>query len=112
MVISYLLPFALSFAVEALTAILLGYRSRSMLAGLFFINLATNPTANFIYRAGSYYHLFPGNLTSILWLEAAIVIVEWRYLNYMFAGRSRSMFLLSLVMNTVSFLVGLLIFRN
>lgn len=112
MVISYLLPFTLSFVVEALVAILLGYKSRVMLAGLLFINLATNPAANFVFRVGSYYHMFPGNLTSILWLEVIVVILEWRFMNYMFVGRSRSIFLLSLVMNTVSFSVGLLIFHN
>jgi len=42
-------------------------------------------------------------------LEVAVVIVEWRMLNYVFSGRSMSMFLLSMLMNAASFVAGLFV---
>ena len=107
---SYLWPFVLSFTIEIAAAIVIGYRNRSMIAGIFFINLMTNPATNFAFRFGCYYHLFSASVASMIGLEITVVIVEWLVLNYIFPGKSRSMFILSLSMNTVSFLIGLLIY--
>jgi hypothetical protein len=106
---SYLWPFALSVVVEAAVAFLLGYRNRDMVVVVFFINLMTNPASNLLIRAGWCYHLLSGSVPFTIGLEVAVVIVEWRVLNYVFCGRSKSMFILSLLMNTASFIAGLFV---
>jgi hypothetical protein len=106
---SYFWPFALSVIVEPAVALLLGYRNRDMLVVVFFVNLMTNPATNLFFRAGCYCHLLSGSVPSMIGLEVAVVIVEWRVLNYVFSGRSKSMFLLSLLMNTASFIAGLFV---
>jgi hypothetical protein len=106
---SYLWPFALSVIVETAVALLLGYRNRDFLVVVFFINLMTNPATNFLFRAGCSCHLFSGSIPSMTGLEVAVVVVEWRMLNYVFSGRSKSMFLLSMLMNMASFIAGLFV---
>jgi hypothetical protein len=106
---SYFWPFTLSVIVETAVALLLGYRSRDFLVVVFFINLMTNPATNLLFRAGCYCHLLSVSIPSMTGLEVAVVIVEWRMLDYVFSGRSKSMFLLSMLMNAASFVAGLFV---
>jgi hypothetical protein len=106
---SYFWPFTLGVIVETAVALLLGYRNRDMVAAVFFINLMTNPATNFLFRAGCSCHFLSGSIPSMTGLEVAVVIVEWRMLNYVFSGRSRSLFLLSMLMNAASFVAGLFV---
>jgi hypothetical protein len=106
---SYFWPFILGVIVEAAIALLLGYRNWDMFAAVFFINLMTNPATNFLFRVACSCHVLSGSIPSMIGLEVAVVIVEWRILNYVFSGRSKSLFLLSMLMNAASFIAGLFV---
>lgn len=91
-------------------ALAMGYRTWNMVAAVFLINLVTNPAANVIYRVGCRFHWLPSGFVTLIPLEILIVLVEWPLLSYTFCGRRRQMFILSLAMNSASFLAGLLIY--
>jgi len=109
LVIIVFLCFAMTVVIESGVAFALGYRSHRDLKCVFLVNVITNPALNFILIA---HNIFMGKSPSellIFVLEALIVIIEWRLLAKATNHGSKKMFLLSLAMNSASYLIGLLL---
>lgn len=112
MLISNLLTaLLLTIIIESLAAFLLGYRDKTLYITLALINIITNPLLNYILALVYYLGLYSLYGFAEIFLEAAVVIIEWRLLIYALGRESKSMFKLSLIMNISSYLTGLLIFR-
>jgi hypothetical protein len=122
--LNYLLALLLTWAVELPVAFLAGYKSKIFLSSsegrrvtstsskfllsLFLINLITNPLANWFFNLSN--HLTIDLYISILLIEAAVVLAEWKLLEYVLKRRDYMLLALSFMINAVSFFAGLLIF--
>ncbi|MHB1000669.1 MAG: hypothetical protein ACYC27_15620 [Armatimonadota bacterium] len=100
----------LCICVETIVALLMGYRSWRAVIAISLMNLVTNLAANYVVIAGNSFIPFMESFIYFILLEVLVIIVEWRILLYILRGKSRSIFILSLVMNILSFLAGFLIF--
>jgi hypothetical protein len=101
----------LTIAIEVIVALLFGLRSKQELWTVVLINVITNPLLNYLITVNGYFHLISQTTILILCLEVAVVLVEWRLLVWVLRQSTKKMLLLSFVMNTCSYLAGLLIFR-
>ena len=101
----------LTIAIEVIVALLFVLRSKQELWTVVLINVITNPLLNYLITVNGYFHLIPQTTILILCLEVAVVLVEWRLLVWVLRQSTKKMLLLSFVMNTCSYLAGLLIFR-
>ena len=101
----------LTIAIEVSIAWLFGLRSKTELWAVVLINVITNPLLNYFIMVNGNFHLISQTNALVLCLEAVIVLVEWRLLVWVLRQGVKKMLLLSFVMNTCSYLVGLLIFR-
>ncbi len=95
---------------EGFVAFLFGFRDKTSLIKIALINVITNPVMNYLALLVYNLKIVKVDLVLFLFLEALVVISEWRLLLYAFPKRKDNMFLLSLSMNTVSFIIGLLMF--
>jgi hypothetical protein len=109
MVAQYLLALFLTIAVEGGVAYLLGLRTRRHMLAIAAINTATHPILVYSLLVLGFLGL---NVTLgvIVLLEILVVAVEWRLLVYLFGNPSGRLFLVSLLMNAASFMVGILLF--
>jgi membrane-bound ClpP family serine protease len=105
----YLLALLLTIAIEGAVAYLVGFRKREYQLAIAMTNMITNPILNYIL-------LVLGNLgvdvtfVLVVILEILVVLAEWQLLVYVF-GNPRGKFLVTSVLgNTASFLVGILLF--
>ncbi len=106
---SFFLPLVLTIIIEGLVALAKGYRSRKQQLVIFLINLLTNSLLNFIVL----FCYFSASLDSlgflqILCLEVLIIIAEWRLLFYVFRDNSKKLLSLSITMNAISFILGVI----
>jgi hypothetical protein len=101
----------LTIAIEVIVALLFVLRSKQELWTVVLINVITNPLLNYLITVNGYFHLISQTTILILCLEVAVVLVEWRLLVWVLRQSTKKMLLLSFVMNTCSYLAGLLIFR-
>ncbi len=108
---SYLVALLLTIAIEIIVAIFFGYRKKSEIATIIFINLITNPLLNYLLFINGYFGITQINTTAILFLEIIIVLVEWLLLRFALQQNSKKLFALSLVMNFCSYIAGVLFFR-
>jgi len=99
-----LLALALTIAIEVPIAFALGYKR---LAAIVLINVITNPAINWLYSLLSFFSL--GGILTLVILEVIVILAEWKLLEYALAKKGRSILLLSVVINTVSFVVGMLL---
>lgn len=109
--INYLLALILTLAVELVVLILFGYRKKLEILVVILVNLITNPLLNFILLSNNYFGFLTVNSLTILLLEAAVVLVEWRFLVFALRKDPKKLLVLSLVMNICSYSVGFLSFR-
>lgn len=101
---------ALTVAVEGLFALIFGLRSRNQLLAILVINVITNPALNFLVALNNYLGFINQNLILLLCLEVIVVFIEWKLLVYALQLKTGRAFLFSVILNTASFLAGLLIF--
>ena len=101
----------LTIAVELTVAWLFGLRSKKELLTIVLVNVITNPLLNYLLMVNSHFRLISQTKVLMLFLEAGIVIVEWRLLVWALAQKANKMLALSAVMNASSFIAGLLLFR-
>jgi len=101
----------LTIAIEVIVALLFVLRSKQELWTVVLINVITNPLLNYLITVNGYFHLISQTTILILCLDVAVVLVEWRLLVWVLRQSTKKMLLLSFVMNTCSYLAGLLIFR-
>ena len=108
---SYLLALFLTIIIELIVAFFFGFRKKIDIIAIIFINLLTNPILNYLLLVNDYFSFFKSSLLIILFLEAIVVLLEWKLLVFALQGKSKNLLALSLVMNFCSYIVGVLFFR-
>lgn len=88
---------------------MLGYRDKQLILIIVLVNMLTNPFMNFIAILLIYLGLQEFFYYLILPLELLLIPVEWMILSYALPGRKKQLFVLSAVMNSFSFIIGLLV---
>jgi hypothetical protein len=105
---NYAVAFLLTIVLEVAVALLLGYRKRREIACVVLVNVFSHPLLCYLIWIADALRTAPVRPLEILLLEVGVVIVEWLLLCYALPRRGRSgLFLLSLAMNSVSYLTGL-----
>ena len=106
---SLLKSLGVTLILELAAGVLLGYRSGRDLLLIFLVNVLTNPLLGLILD-GIYLGLgiFPGWLI-LLPLEGAVVLSEGMLYRRRLSRESMNPFLLSLILNAISFLGGRMI---
>ena len=106
---TYVYSLILTLVTEIIVAIIFGFRTKLFIAVIVLINLITHPLLNFIIQ---FLHTLQINVDiyHIIPLEVAVIIAEWLLLLYVFGEPRKKLFLLSVTMNTVSFLAGIIVF--
>ena len=107
-VISYPLLFLLNVAIEITVAYLIGFRSKSWMEAVFFANLLTHPLLCYLLILNSIFSVV-AVLPLLAVLECAVVGVEYAFLASA-TGNKHGALRCSVVMNCVSFAVGLILF--
>jgi len=106
---SYLVTLLLTLIIEILVAFVFGYRNKFVLLSIIFVNLITNPLLNCILWLNTSLGFFTTITTNLILLEILVVIAEWLLLVFALRQSFKSLLLLSLTMNFVSFSVGLVL---
>ena len=105
----YLLALFLTIAIEGGVAYLLGLRKRQSMLAVLAINVITQPALNYLLLLLGYLNVNV-TFTLILALEILVVLVEWQLLVYVLRAPKGRFLAVSFLANTLSFLVGLLLF--
>ena len=100
----------LTEVVEVAVALFLGYRRPKEIIAVILVNLLTNPSLNFLLFLNDYYGVVQRGWPLILFLELAVIFIEWALLVIALRENKKSLLGLSFVMNTCSYLTGVLIF--
>ena len=107
---NYAIAFLLAIVLEVAVGLLLGYRKRQEIACIALVNVFSHPLATYLVWVSCALRLTPVRPLEILLLEVGVVIVEWLLLCYGLPRRRKSgLFVLSLAMNSVSYLAGILL---
>ena len=105
--IEYLGIFALNLFIESMAAWGLGRRKVEDYMAVLAVNAATHPLLTIIlmvaYRYGGY------SLTLVLVLEVVVVLVEWQLLCFMFRSKESQYLKQAIVMNLISYGVGVVL---
>jgi len=109
---SLLLALVLTIIIEEIVVALSGLRLKQLFLVVALINCITNPIANYLVILNNKFIFIKPSLMLIIPIELFIIFIEWRILEYAFPNRieKRSFFKLSIIMNSSSFLIGLIIF--
>jgi len=108
-VLPLIVALAMTEAIELIVALILGFRSTDQLWAVGYVNLITNPLLNYFLLFCAKFHVMAIGWGGILILEVLIVIAEWLLMLYALKKQPVRLFLLSLIMNTCSVAVGLMI---
>lgn len=104
-----LLTFALCLGftviLEELTALILGVRRKYDLLMILLVNIITNPPAVLLNMGFASFTALPEFLYVAV-LEILVVVVEWLFFKRMLDKQKVPLFLMSLILNLVSFAVG------
>jgi hypothetical protein len=108
--LNYLIAFLLTIVFEVAVALLFGYRKWMEIAAIFWVNVFTHPLLIYLVLIINALRSVPTRPLEILLFEIGVVVVEWQLLCYALPQRLKSrLLLLSLMMNGVSYLAGLLL---
>jgi hypothetical protein len=108
---SLALAFLLNLVLETAVALWLGFHKRWEIACVLCVNVFSYPWLVFIVLLLARHGQGPLDVPVILLLETGVVLVEWLLLGLGLPHCSRSrLLILSLIMNSVSFLTGCLTF--
>ena len=105
----YLIALLLTLIIEGGIAYLLGLRTGRYILAVAMINVLTHVTLNYLLFVLGYLGV-SASFMLIVVLEIGVVIVEWQLLVYVFREPRRRFLAVSILGNTASFLVGLLLF--
>jgi hypothetical protein len=108
---NYLLALFLTIAIELVVAFFFGFRKKSEIVAIIFVNLLTNPVLNYLLLVNNHFSFFKINLVITLFLELLVVLAEWKLLVYALQEKSNRILVLSFAMNFCSYIAGVLIFR-
>jgi hypothetical protein len=105
----YLLALLLTIVIEVGVAYLLGFRTSQYMLAVTMVNVITNPILNYLLLVFGWLGLdVPLGVVEIL--EILVVIAEWQMLVYVFCNPKGKLLVMSILGNTASFLIGLLLF--
>lgn len=107
--VNFLLALLITEVVEATIAYLMGYRDKYFFAILILINILTNPLLNYILIVLNYFNILGSHGFIVIILEILVVLVEFRIFIYAMPINKKALFLLSLAINTSSYLTGLVV---
>ena len=96
--------------VEGLTAWLFGLRTKKELRTVVLINVITNPLLNYLLLLNYNIGLVDNRLLLVGLLECCVVAAEWWMLGHFLHTGNKKSAVLSVSMNTASFLAGFLVF--
>jgi hypothetical protein len=106
----YAAAFLLTVVVEVSVALVLGFRRRSEIVAVIWVNVFTHPLLNFLLWTVVRLRSASVAPWEILLPEVGVVLVEWQLLCYALCRHSRSrLFLLSVTMNAASYFGGSLL---
>ena len=109
MILSLIISLLLTILIELSISILLGIKTRNDIRIVILVNICTNPIVVYI---ANILKLLNNNLLYILTvilLEIIVVFVEFRLYNKSLKNYKKSKFILSLVNNISSYMIGILI---
>jgi hypothetical protein len=108
---SYLVSLILTILIEVLVARTFGYRNRYETLAMILVNLITQPAVNYSFLLiNTYFNLASLSMQATVLLEIPVALVEWQLLVYALQRNPKSLFVLSLVMNAASSIIGLIFF--
>lgn len=108
----YFLALILTLLIELFVAYVLGFKTKKEIISVIFANLITHPLLCYFLWMNSFIFIIPINYFSIIILEISVILLESILLFFALKQKYLNMLKLSFSINTVSFLVGLLIFKN
>jgi hypothetical protein len=108
---NYLFALFLTIAIELVVAFFFGFRKKSEIVAIVFVNLLTNPVLNYLLLVNNHFSFFKINLAITLFLELLVVLAEWKLLAYALQEKSKRILAMSFAMNFCSYIAGVLIFR-
>jgi hypothetical protein len=106
----YLIALLLTETIEVTVTILLGYRKRREIAAVILVNLVSHPILHYFLLLNRHFDMVAMNTYTILFLEAAVILVEWGLLVFTLRRKATSLLFLSITMNLCSYLIGVLIY--
>jgi hypothetical protein len=108
-IIVYLVALILTIVIEIIVAFFFKLRNKDAIVTIVLINIVTHPLIHYsiaiLFAIG-----IAADYLVVLLLEIAVIIAEWRLLVYSLQDNSKQMLVLSIIMNMVSYAIGLLIF--
>ncbi len=108
MILTFIIALLLTLLIELSLAYALGYRRQEQLIPLTLINAITNPAANWFFILLAFYSI--ANVFSLLLIEIIIVLIEWKLILFSLEIKSKGALKLSIILNTASFLTGVLLY--
>ena len=103
-----LISLVCTIIIECFIALIMGYRKKDLL-NVLLVNILTNPLVSSITIYFNYYYGLKGRIVSLIILELLTLFVEgFIYYKYL-KKRKINGYLLSLILNVSSYLLGLLI---
>jgi hypothetical protein len=106
----YFLTLILTLLIEVGIAYILGYRRKKELNFFLLANLVTHPLLSYFLWINLTLFIIPISYFSLIILEVIVVILESLLLYLGLRDKYLKIFKVSLLINTVSFLLGLIIF--
>lgn len=104
-----LFALALTLIIEIIIAFLLEYRKKEEIYLIISVNLLTNPLLNFLIQLNSQLKIIQLSFYLIILIEIGVVVIEFIILSFILKQDRKKLFILSLIMNTASFFVGLIL---
>ena len=108
----YFLALILTLIIELSVAYVFGFRSKKSIITIVFANLITHPLLCYFLWINSIIFIIPVSYFSIIVLEILVVLLESALLFFALKQKYLDMLKLSFGINMISFLFGLLIFKN
>jgi hypothetical protein len=105
-----LIAWVLTELIELAVGYALGVRRWREFAGIFLVNVLTNPALNYLFILNETYFHVRVTWQLFLGVEAAVVAVEWALLVFALREKVAFWFLWSLLANFSSSVAGILLF--
>lgn len=106
----YLLSLILTLGIELFIAFILNIRDKKNLSIIIAINIITHPLLGLFVRLNHTFKFINFNLINIILIELLIILIEFLLLKIYLQKNFKESIILSISINAVSFLSGLLIF--
>lgn len=106
----YSLALIFTLVIELSVAYILGFRNKKSIVTIISANLITHPLLCYFLWINSFIFIIPVNYFSIVVLEILVILLESALLFFALKQQYLDMLKVSFVINTTSFLVGLLLF--